>query len=210
MKYILVPIDKAAGNIAIICKKYFGTVILKKNGILDAGNETYEKINKNQEEIIQDNLEYNKRLKLSKGGKDKSLPIIYWIPKLHKNPVRSPFIIASNNCSTKRLSKAVFNLFKLIYSQIENFHHKSKFLFNYNKLCCIPERKSKYKIPFNKSTLKTSFKHFMQNCYFMAGNSLLRQKIDIPMGIDPTPFLQISFYKTMKTNTCLNLFAMAK
>ena len=54
-KYVLVPIDKAANNIAIICKKYYVTVILKEIGILDAGNETYEKINKNQEEIIQDN-----------------------------------------------------------------------------------------------------------------------------------------------------------
>ena len=98
MKYVLVPIDKAAGNIAIICKKYFGTVSLKKIGILDAGNKTYEKINKIQEEIIQDNSEYNTHLKLSKGSKDNSLPIIYWIPKLHKNPVRSRFIIASNNC----------------------------------------------------------------------------------------------------------------
>ena len=40
-KYVLFPIDKAANNIAIICKKYYGTVILKKIGILDAGNETY-------------------------------------------------------------------------------------------------------------------------------------------------------------------------
>ena len=46
-------------------------------------NETYEK-HKNEEEIIQDNLEYNTRLKLSNGSKDKSLPIIYWIPKLHE------------------------------------------------------------------------------------------------------------------------------
>ena len=48
-KYVLVPIDKAANNTAIICKKYYVTVILKEIGILDAGNETYEKINKNQE-----------------------------------------------------------------------------------------------------------------------------------------------------------------
>ena len=33
----------------------------------------------------------------------------------------------------KPLSKAVSNVFKLIYSQIENFHCKSKFLSNYNK-----------------------------------------------------------------------------
>ena len=51
-KYVLVPIDKAANNIAITCNKYYVAVILKEIGILDAGNKTYEKINKNQEEII--------------------------------------------------------------------------------------------------------------------------------------------------------------
>ena len=106
---------------------------MKEIGILDAGNETYEKINKNQEETIQDNLEYNARLKFSNGSKDKSLPIMCWIPKLHKNPVDSLFITVSKNCSTKPLSKAVSNEFKLIHSQTENFHRKSKFFSNYNK-----------------------------------------------------------------------------
>ena len=91
----------------------------------------HEKINKNQEELIQDNLDYNTHLKLASGS-NKSLPIMYWIPKLHKNPVGSWFIIVSKNCSTKPLSKVVFNVFKLIYFQIENFHCKSKFLSNYN------------------------------------------------------------------------------
>ena len=77
-KYVLVLIDKAANNIDIICEKYYVTVILKEIGSLDAGNETYEKITyKNQEEIVQDNLEYNTHLKLSNGSKDKSLPIMY-------------------------------------------------------------------------------------------------------------------------------------
>ena len=59
----------------------------------------YEKINKNQDEIIQDKLEYNTRLKLSNGSEDKSLPTMYWIPKLHKNPVGSRIMIASNYSS---------------------------------------------------------------------------------------------------------------
>ena len=106
---------------------------MKEIRILEAGNETYEKINKNQEESIQDNLKYNTRLKLSYESKDKSLPIMYWIPKLDKNSVGSRFIIASKNCPIKPLSKAVSNVFKIIYSHAENFHHKSKFLSNYNK-----------------------------------------------------------------------------
>ena len=39
-----------------------------------------------------------------------------------------------------------------------------------------------------QSTLTTSLKRRIQNCYFMVGNSLLRQKKDVPMGIDPAPF----------------------
>ena len=132
-KYVFAPFDKAANNIAINCKKYYVTIILKEIGVLDNGNETYEKINNNQEEIIQDNVEYNTRLKLSNGSKDKSLPIMYWIHKLHKIPVGYRFIITSKNCSAKSLPKAVPFVFKLIYSQIENFHRKSRFLSNCNK-----------------------------------------------------------------------------
>ena len=99
---------------------------MKEIGILDAGNKTHKKINKNQEEIIQDNFRYNTRLKLSNGSTDKSLPIMHWFTKLYKNLVCSLFIIAPKNCSTKPLSKTVSNAFKLVYSQIENFHHKSK------------------------------------------------------------------------------------
>ena len=40
-KYVLVPIDKAAKNIAVISRTYYVTVLLKEIGILDAGNETY-------------------------------------------------------------------------------------------------------------------------------------------------------------------------
>ena len=56
-KYAFVPIDKAASNIAIICKKFYLTVTLKEIEILEAVNETYEKINKNQKEIVQDTID---------------------------------------------------------------------------------------------------------------------------------------------------------
>ena len=39
-KHVLAPIGKAANSVAIICKKYYVTVILKEVGILGAGNET--------------------------------------------------------------------------------------------------------------------------------------------------------------------------
>ena len=36
--------------------------------------------------------------------KDNTLPTMYWVPKLHKNPYKHRFISASSNCSTTNLS----------------------------------------------------------------------------------------------------------
>ena len=97
---------------------------------------------------------------------------MYWIPKLH-NPAGSRFIIASKNCSTKPLFKAVSNVFKLIYSQIENFHRASKFLSNYNQFWVLPnvdsitenidivnrKKKAKSVTAYDFSTLYTALPH---------------------------------------------------
>ena len=40
-KYVLVPIDKASNNIAVICKKFYVEVILKEIGKVAEGNGTY-------------------------------------------------------------------------------------------------------------------------------------------------------------------------
>ena len=44
-------------------------------------------------------------LNIDTDGKDPDLPLLYWIPKLHKNPYKQRFIAGSSSCSTKPLSK---------------------------------------------------------------------------------------------------------
>ena len=41
---------------------------------------------------------------------------------------------------------------------------------------------------FTKTSLKSAVKFLIENCFFTLGNLLVRQKIGIPMGIDPAPF----------------------
>ena len=50
-------------------------------------------------------------------GKEKTLPIIYWIPKMHKNPTGARFIIACEICSTKQFSKFLSNFKKFCVLQ---------------------------------------------------------------------------------------------
>ena len=129
---MLVPIDKAANNVAIVCKRYYAEVILKEIGIIGTGSNTYVKANKSAEEIIDENITYTKRLGFEVNDKDKSLPVMYWTPKMHKTPIGARFIIASKSCSTKAISTAVSSIFQLIFRQTENFHKKAKYISNYN------------------------------------------------------------------------------
>ena len=132
-KFVIVPIDKAANNIAIICKQFYIKKLLDEVGIFQP-NPTYTMIeNITESEVIRDNIEYTERLQMETDEKDESLPIIYWSPKMHKTPIGARFIIASKTCSTKKISKSVSSAFKVIQKQIENFHHKNTFYTNYKK-----------------------------------------------------------------------------
>ena len=47
----------------------------------------------------------------------KDFPAMYWIPKIHRNPISSSFIVASPVCSTKPLAKDITSVFKLFYKK---------------------------------------------------------------------------------------------
>ena len=108
-------------------------VILKEIGHLgEEGNNTYVKSGREASEIISENNEYTSRLKFQTED-DNILPVMYWTPKMHKTPIGKRFIIDSKKCSTKKISKVVSSIFKLIYNQIHKNHKNAKFLSNYNK-----------------------------------------------------------------------------
>ena len=69
----------------------------------------------------------------SQKKKKKTLPIMYWTPKRDKNQTGARFINAPKICSTKQISKSISNVFKLVFSKIENFPKSAKFLSNYGK-----------------------------------------------------------------------------
>ena len=93
-----------SNNVSVICKRYYVEVVLKEIGILGDGSDTYETANKSKDEIIDDNRVYSERLGYSISEKELDLPTMYWIPKMHKNPIKHRFIVASKTCSTKQLS----------------------------------------------------------------------------------------------------------
>ena len=107
-KFVLVPADKAANNVIIICKKFYFEVLAKELGVSSngpsLGNATYETCSDNEMNIVRDHISFLSKYGIVPDDKNHSLPSMYWLPKLHKDPYKYRFIAASSKCTTKHLS----------------------------------------------------------------------------------------------------------
>ena len=54
-------------------------------------------------------------------GKVTDLPLLYWIPKLHKDPYKQCFIAGSSSCSTKPLSKLLTSILTTIKDGLQKY-----------------------------------------------------------------------------------------
>ena len=129
-QFVLVHIGKGTNNIPFVCKRFYAQVLVKELGL--GGNEgctTYENITRqNTNRIIQNHTkQLRKNFNLEVPSESNKLPHIYWLPKMHKDPIKFRFIIAAPNCSIKPLLQTITKIFKLFYRQIENYNAKSQF-----------------------------------------------------------------------------------
>ena len=54
------------------------------------------------------------------------LPVIHWVPKMHKNPISFCFIMASPVCCIKPFSRDITLIFKLFYEKVERYYTQGK------------------------------------------------------------------------------------
>ena len=89
--FVIVPIDKASSNVSFICKQHYATVIKNELRfslpITPDDKITYKKINRTSSSIIKSHFKDLKKYNLKTDEKMEKLPSMYWIPKLHKNPI---------------------------------------------------------------------------------------------------------------------------
>ena len=111
--FVLAPADKASNNVIIICKKFYYDVLARELGV-DAvggssGNDTYKTCSIKEEKIVHDHISFLGKFNITLDTKDKFLPSLYWLPKLHKDPYKFRYIAASSHCTTKHLSILLTN-----------------------------------------------------------------------------------------------------
>lgn len=91
--YIVVPFDKASGNVAIICKKVFAFTLTKGLGFIIGNSnnkKTDEMINTiNENDIVDKHTKSLNKYRLSVNEESKCLHHIYRLTELHKNPTKA-------------------------------------------------------------------------------------------------------------------------
>ena len=114
-KYVLVPADKAANNVVVVCRLHYVNTLKQE---LD-GTRAYLETDTDEVSVVNAHLN-DLPVKFSVcvyEGQDK-LPTMYWLPKLHKRPYKARFIANSSSCTTTELSKLLTSCLTAIKSHV--------------------------------------------------------------------------------------------
>ena len=107
-KYVITVTDKAQNNVLFTCKKYYISVVREE--LRRPGQLTYQLSNKDAASINNDIITFSNSKGIKVPDSMIDIPLIYWIPKMHKNPIGKRFIAGSKLCSIKLLSKYFLKL----------------------------------------------------------------------------------------------------
>ena len=118
--YVITPTDKAQNNISFTCKPFYIKVM--KNELTTPGQNTYQLTNLSFNNVIEGTCRFSEDMGIKVNEVMKDIPIIYWIPKMHKNPTSQRFIAGSKTCCIKTLSKLFSKSLKLILNHLENYN----------------------------------------------------------------------------------------
>ena len=123
-KFIICVIDKASNNFALICKKFYLLNQGKELG-LDSGrfgNDTYLKIRDSEAEICLKLKEEMSRLfEINIPEQNLKLPVLHWIPKFHKNPIKFRFIAGSKDKVLTVLEIEIQKILNLFENHFRNY-----------------------------------------------------------------------------------------
>ena len=125
--FVLVPADKAANNVIVVCKRFYVHLHRIRLGLDSVSGELgmshYLKVDDVCEEEVVNRIVSREekrgwsRTFVEGEPKNKELPYIYGTPKMHKKPVALRFIAASHRCVTKQLENTITKGLKLLLRQ---------------------------------------------------------------------------------------------
>ena len=114
----MIPTDKAANDIVVVCRlHYINTLKQKRNG-----TKAYEETSTDEETVV--NSQSNKlpyKFDVNVNAKTNFLRCI-WLPKLHKRSYKARFIANSNLCTTTELSRLLTSCLNVVKSRVIRYY----------------------------------------------------------------------------------------
>ena len=111
----MVPADKAANNVFVVCRlHYINTLKQELNG-----TKAYEETSIDEKSVVYSHsTEIPNKFALEIKERQDRLPTMYWLPKLHKRPYKGRFIANSSSCTTTELSKLLTSCLTAIKTKV--------------------------------------------------------------------------------------------
>ena len=128
-RFVIVPVDKASNNFAIICKKFYLEVLMKELGIANgviSGNDVYKLVKITETRFFMEHADNNIKYKHKLEPENQHIPLLYWTSKQHKNPFKFRFISGASHSYNKSISKDVSAALKHIKNHFKNYCAKIK------------------------------------------------------------------------------------
>ena len=92
--FVLVPTDKAANNVIMVCMKYYIEILAKEIGINTSNtNSTYIPSTESFDDILRTHANFVNFVSLEKSEKDKNLPYLCWTQKLRNTLSKHLFFL---------------------------------------------------------------------------------------------------------------------
>ena len=86
-RFVIVPVDKASNNFAIICKTFYIKVLMDELGVnkkgIISGNNVYKYVPTSHRQFFKRQEAANKELGNTLEEDNKQIPLLYWTSKQH-------------------------------------------------------------------------------------------------------------------------------
>ena len=125
-RFVITVVDKAAGNFAFTCKKFYFLRLCQELGIDNAqpGNDTYLFVNRSERELCEELTVKLDRYHAKPKESEMRVAMLYHNPKFHKNPVKFRFIAGNVKVVTSSLDETVAKILKMCKGHFMNLCKK--------------------------------------------------------------------------------------
>ena len=124
--YVITVVDKAAGNFAFTCKKFYYLRLAKELGLDNPtpGNVTYEYQASSESDVCKGLISELTRFKTKPDNLNMRLAMLYHNPKFHKNPIKFRFIAGNVKVVTSELDRLIASILKMCKGHFVNLCKK--------------------------------------------------------------------------------------